>query len=83
MSFAASIFKSYPGMFVTGDYPPFIHWSQVKGETACQPLENCMNISRMWTAQTAGSADMVREVIGQEMDKLFEKGGTICPKVTP
>ncbi|KIW70362.1 hypothetical protein PV04_02637 [Phialophora macrospora] len=73
MSFIGSIFKSYPSMFVAGDCPPFIHWSQVKGKAMCLPLENCMNISRMWTAQTAGSADMVREVIEQEMHKLFEK----------
>ncbi|EXJ62049.1 hypothetical protein A1O7_02482, partial [Cladophialophora yegresii CBS 114405] len=78
MSFVASIFKSYPGMFVDGGCPPFVHWSQVTGEATCQPLENCMNMARMWAARTVGSADMVQEVIQQEMKRLFEKGNLLA-----
>lgn len=75
ITFAASILKSYPAMFMAGDRPPFIHWSQVAGEPP-QCLANCMNIARMWVAQTDGSSAMVRDVIRQEMSRLYDKGST-------
>ena len=77
MAFAASIFKSYPSMFVDGGHPPFIHGSQVKRGPPTQSLENCANIARMWAARTAGSVAMVRNVITQEMRTISVKGGTV------
>jgi hypothetical protein len=72
MAFTASALKSYPAMFLNNDRPPFIHWSQLR-EPVPQPLANCINIARMWTAQTLESAELVRDVIVQEMSKLFDK----------
>ncbi|KIY02309.1 uncharacterized protein Z520_02447 [Fonsecaea multimorphosa CBS 102226] len=74
MAFVTRVFKSYPRMFLTENHPPFIHWSQIADRVA-EPLANCMNITRMWVAQTPESAAMVREVIGQEMSRLFQKAG--------
>ncbi|KAJ9616498.1 hypothetical protein H2200_000217 [Cladophialophora chaetospira] len=76
MAFAASIFKSYPGMFVNGDRAPIIHWSQVTDRIS-QPLANCANIARMWVARTTGSTAMVQEVIHQEMLKISGKVRTL------
>ncbi|OAP56269.1 hypothetical protein AYL99_09448 [Fonsecaea erecta] len=75
MAFVTRVFKSYPRMFLTENLPPFIHWSQIAYRIA-EPLANCMNIARMWVTQTPESAAMVREVIGQEMSRIFQKVGT-------
>ncbi|KIW87092.1 uncharacterized protein Z519_12389 [Cladophialophora bantiana CBS 173.52] len=75
MAFVTRVFKSYPRMFLTENLPPFIHWAQMAHRVA-EPLANCMNIARMWAVQTPESAAMVREVIGQEMSKIFQKAST-------
>ncbi|KIW34906.1 uncharacterized protein PV07_01648 [Cladophialophora immunda] len=58
MAFVTRVFKSYPRMFLTENLPPFIHWTQNAFRIA-EPLANCMNIARMWVAQTPESAAMV------------------------
>ena len=73
MNFVSRVLQSYPGIFLEDDaLPPFIHWSQFTS-VVCEPLANCANLARMWKTQTTGSASMVREVIEQEMTRLFQQ----------
>ena len=73
MAFVGSIFQSYPGVFLDDKaLPPYIHWTQTAAAIP-EALANCMNISRMWKTQAAGSESMVCEVIEKEMTRLFEQ----------
>lgn len=79
MGFVAHIFKSYPGIFLIDEaLPPFIHWAQISGKP-CEQLANCTNIARLWETQAAGSANMVQDIIEQEMTRLFNQESSLFP----
>ena len=72
--FISRVFKSYPSKLLkAGHLPPFIHASQLSGSEAPTPLANCLSLVRMWGGQVRGSETMVREIIKNEMKRLYEE----------
>lgn len=72
--FISRVFKTYPTILLRkGHLPPFIHPSQFSGSEISTPLANCVSLVRMWNGQVRGSENMVREIIKNEMMKLYEE----------
>lgn len=62
------VLKSYVSM-VVGDcrLPPFIHRSQVCGDSTCLPLSNCFGLLRILSARAAPSKDFISDLFEGEM----------------
>ena len=71
--FISRVLKTYPAILLrAGNLPPFIHSSQMSGFELPTPLANCLSLVRMWDSQVRGSENMVREIIRNEMSRLYE-----------
>jgi hypothetical protein len=80
--FISHIFKTYPAILLReGHLPPFIHSAQLSGSEAPTPLANCLSLVRMWDVQVRGSENMVRDIVKNEMNRLYEEVDIRFPHV--
>lgn len=72
--FISRVLKTYSTILLTeGHLPPFIHPAQLSGPDVPTPLANCFSLIRLWDGQVRGSENMVREIIRNEMNRLYEE----------
>jgi len=72
--FVSSVFKSYSSMCLSeGSAPPIIHRSQISGSRISEALANCFNLARLMETQVNGSESMVRDILQNEMKRLYER----------
>ncbi|ORY11787.1 hypothetical protein BCR34DRAFT_314105 [Clohesyomyces aquaticus] len=68
------VIKTWPKTLVKGlQTPPMLHFSHVDPTTRFRPMANCIAITAMWTGQSDGATDIVRQTVLQEMRSLFEQ----------
>ena len=71
--FISRVLKTYPTILLRAGYlPPFVHSSQMSGLELPTPLANCLSLVRMWDGQVRGSENMVREIVKNEMSRLYD-----------
>lgn len=65
------VLKSYVSMVVDDcRLPPFIHRSQVCGDSTCLPLSNCFGLLRILSARAAPSKDFTSDLFEREMSSI-------------
>ncbi|KAF2001378.1 hypothetical protein P154DRAFT_168870 [Amniculicola lignicola CBS 123094] len=68
------VMKTWPKMLAKEfQTPPMLHFSHTDLDTRLQPIANCITIAKMWTGQSGGTSDVVRQTVIQEMRVLFEQ----------
>jgi hypothetical protein len=72
------VIKTWPHILAKGfQTPPVLHHTHSDPITILQPIQDCITITKAWSAQTVHTTETVRNVIIREMRSLFSSYRTL------
>ncbi|KAF2268876.1 C6 finger domain-containing protein [Lojkania enalia] len=68
------VMRTWPKTLAKGfQVPPMLHFTHTRPDTILQPISSCIRLAKMWSDQSEGATEIIRDIIIQEMRILFDK----------